>query len=294
MKLNAANLFCFGLGYSAQVLARRLIGEGWSVAGTCREQAQVAELRALGVDAVRFERHHMAPEIPSMLGQATHVLSSVPPDGDGDPVLDCFEEAIVALAGSMEWAGYLSTTGVYGDRGGATVTETDDLDPGSQRSRRRALAEGRWLALAGAGLPVHAFRLAGIYGPGRNVLDDIRAGRARRIEKPGHMFSRIHVDDLASVLIASMARPDAGAIYNVCDDEPAGPADVVAHGCALLGVEAPPPQSFAQAEPQMSPMQRSFWADNKRLDNSRLKTDLGVRLAYPTYRQGLQACLQDS
>ncbi len=290
MNASASRLFCFGLGYSARVIARGLIASGWTVAGTCREEAAVAELRGLGIEAWRFDRNHRPQDISPLFEGATHLLSSIPPDEHGDAVLDCLEDDIRNLAGTIEWAGYLSTTGVYGDRRGGTVFEGDALEPTSERGARRARAEARWLALGEAGLPVHAFRLAGIYGPGRNVLNDVRAGRARRIDKPGHMFSRIHVDDIAGVVMASMARSNPGAIYNVCDDRAAAAADVVAFACDLLGLEAPPVQDFSDAERDMSAMQRTFWVDNKRVDNSKIKKELGVRLRYPSYRQGLPAC----
>ena len=294
MNSSTPHLFCFGLGYSARVLALDLMAKGWSVSGTCREQTSVDELRDLGIEAFLFDRKHQGQDITRSLQSATHLLSSVPPDDDDDPVLDCFEEEIRSLSESLTWAGYLSTTGVYGSRDGATVREGDALEPTSDRSRRRVRAESRWLALADFGLPVHAFRLAGIYGPGRNVFGDIRAGRARRIDKPGHVFSRIHVADIVGVIEGSMARPNPGAIYNVCDDEPAPPAEVIAYACALLDIKPPPVRAFADAEADMSPMQRTFWADNKRVDNSRIKSELGVSLRYPGYRQGLQACLQDT
>ncbi|MEK9725956.1 MAG: SDR family NAD(P)-dependent oxidoreductase, partial [Rhodospirillaceae bacterium] len=183
-----------------------------------------------------------------------------------------------------------STTGVYGDTGGAWVDETAPASPDVGRSRRRAEAEAGWRDLAVRhDLPLHTFRLAGIYGPGRNVLDQARAGTARRIVKPGHRFSRIHVDDIARVLLASMARPDPGAVYNVCDDEPAEPAEVTAFACALLGIEPPPLVPFEEAARAMTPMGRTFWTDNRRVRNDRIKRELGVDLAYPTYREGLRA-----
>ncbi len=190
--------------------------------------------------------------------------------------------------GSLAWAGYLGTTGVYGDRGGDWVDEASPVAPSMPRTRRRAVAEGRWLA---SGLPVHLFRLAGIYGPGpgRNALDAVRAGSARRIVKPGQMFGRVHVDDIVAVLRASIARPNPGAIYNVADDEPAPPQDVVTHACALLGVAPPPEIPIEEAE--LSPMAESFYADNRRIDNTRIKEELGVVLRYPSYREGLSALL---
>lgn len=279
--MTPSRLFCFGLGYSARRFAMGLIADGWQVAGTTREDESVEELKALGIDAVPFDRDRPVENLTSRLHGATHVLSSVPPDADGDPVLDAHG---VELAGSFDWVGYLSTTGVYGNRDGATVKEGDPLEPTSNRARYRAKAEARWLSLG-----AHAFRLAGIYGPGRNVLEDVRKGRAKRIDKPGHVFSRIHVDDIAGVLRASMARPNPGAIYNVCDDEAAAPMEVVSYACELLGVAPPPVRLFSEAEKEMSAMGRTFWEDNKRVDNSRIKEELGVNLLYPGYRQGLQA-----
>jgi nucleoside-diphosphate-sugar epimerase len=191
---------------------------------------------------------------------------------------------------SLAWVGYLSTTGVYGDRDGGWVDETSELRPSGARGRRRVAAETAWLDLwRDRGVPVHIFRLAGIYGPGRSPFDALRAGTAKRIVKPGQVFSRIHVDDLASVLLSSIARPRPGAVYNVCDDEPASPADVVAHAAQLLGAPPPPLVSFDEAA--LSPMARSFYADNKRVSNALIKTELGVRLRYPDYRAGLAAIL---
>jgi nucleoside-diphosphate-sugar epimerase len=284
-------LFCFGLGYTARVLAAALMGEGWTVAGTCRDEATRADLAADGIDAFLFDGDRPLDDAGAALDGATHLLSSVPPDAEGDPVLARHAGAIAAMKG-LAWAGYLSSTGVYGDTGGAAVDETAAVNPTSERGRRRAEAEDGWLDLWRAtGVPVHVFRLSGIYGPGRSVLDAVRAGQARRIDKPGHLFARIHVDDIAAVLRASMARPDPGAVYNVCDDEPAPAADVVAFACELLGVDAPPLVPYPQAAGEMSPMALSFWRDNRRVDNSRIKGELGVRLKFPDYRAGLRAVL---
>jgi nucleoside-diphosphate-sugar epimerase len=284
-----SRLFVFGLGYSAWRLARALIAEGWSVAGTCRDPSRRAVLRADGIDAHLFERSR--PLDPAALAGATHLLDSVPPDEAGDPVIDCHGGDIARMRG-LAWAGYLSTTGVYGDRGGAWVSETDPPRPASARARRRVAAEDGWLGLYRAQeVPVHVFRLAGIYGPGRSALDQVRAGTARRIVKPGHAFSRIHVDDIVNVLRASMARPDPGAVYNLCDDEAAPSAEVVTYACTLLGVAPPPEIPFATAA--LSEMSRSFFAENRRVANDRIKRDFGVRLRYPTYREGLAAILAE-
>lgn len=271
-------LLCFGLGYSARALAARLQREGWTVRGTSRNGDG---------STLPFDREHALPA--STFAGVTHVLVSVPPDEAGDPVLDTHANHIAASPG-LAWLGYLSTTGVYGDRGGAWIHEASELRPSGARGRRRVAAETGWLDLwRRRNVPVHVFRLAGIYGPGRSPFEALRAGTARRIDRPGHVFSRIQVDDLASILIASMARPRPGAIYNVCDDEPAEPAAVIAHAAALLGAVPPPMVPFDKAE--LSPMARSFWNDNKRVSNALIKRELGVALRYPNYRAGLAALL---
>jgi nucleoside-diphosphate-sugar epimerase len=275
-------LLCFGLGYSARVLVERLAAEGWTVRGTSREPD-----KASGPEVLRFDRAHPLPS-PVFTG-VTHVLVSVPPDEAGDPVLDTHGDNIAALP-SLAWVGYLSTTGVYGDRGGGWVDESSELRPSGPRGLRRVTAEAGWLELwRRRGVPVQVFRLAGIYGPGRSPFEALRAGTAKRIDLPGQVFSRIHVEDLASVLAASIARPHPGAIYNVCDDEPAEPAAVIAHAAGLLGVAPPPLAPFDDTA--LSPMARSFWADNKRVSNALIKNELGVRLRHPTYRVGLAAIL---
>lgn len=280
-------LFCFGLGFSALALARRLKAAGWAVAGTTRSPERAAALGSEGVGAHIFARDH--PLDPAALSGTTHLLVSIAPDAAGDPVLDVHEADIAALP-DLGWIGYLSTTGVYGDWQGAAVDESSELRGAKGRNRRRIAAEAAWLALQSRrGLPVHVFRLAGIYGPGRSAIDQVRAGRARRIDKPGHLFSRIHVDDIATTLQASMARPNPGSIYNVCDDVPASAADVTAYACELLGVEPPPLIPLEAAG--LSPMARSFWEDNRLVSNQRLHGELGVNLAYPDYRAGLRAIL---
>ncbi len=287
-----SRLFCFGLGYSALTLADRLIADGWTVAGTCRSEEKRATLAARGLDTLLFDRGRPLDDAAAALAGATHLLSSVPPDGAGDPVLDHHAADIAAAAadGPLGWAGYLSTTGVYGDRDGGWVDEHSALEPTGERGRRRLAAERAWLVLgAEAGLAVHLFRLSGIYGPGRSALDTVRRGRARRINKPGQVFNRIHVDDIATILQASIAHPNPGSAYNCADDDAAPPQDVIAHACALLGVEPPPLVPFEEAE--LSDMARSFYADNKRVRNDRIKAELGVTLMYPSYRDGLAAQL---
>ncbi len=283
------HLFCFGLGYTARALAARLMAEGWAVSGTCRDEETRTALADKGIRAFLFDRERPLDDPAGILSRATDILSSVPPDADGDPVLDCHGEIIAAMSG-LRWIGYLSTTGVYGDTGGARVNETSPVNPSSARSRRRVGAENQWLELYWKGrLPVHLFRLAGIYGPGRSTLDQVRAGRARRIDRPGHLFSRIHVDDIVTVLRTSMARPRPGAVYNVCDDVPAAPSDVVAYACELLGVKPPHVVTYGEAVGDMSAMALSFWNDNRTVDNSRMKRELEIKLAYPDFKAGLKA-----
>jgi len=278
-------LFCFGLGYTAEVLARRLAARGWLIAGTTRDSAKAEALRRQGWEMHPFSRDLPLIDPAAALAGTTHLLHSIIPDEAGDPVVNRHLADLQALP-SLEWLGWLGTTAVYGDRGGEWVDEEAELSPTVDRARRRLEAERAWL---GSGLPVHLFRLAGIYGPGRNQLRDVLAGTARRIVKPGQVFSRIHVEDIATVLEASMARPRPGAVYNVCDDEPAPPQDVVAFAAELLGVQPPPELDYATA--QLSPMARSFYADNRRVRNDRIKRELGVRLAFPSYREGLRALL---
>ncbi len=272
-------LLSIGHGYSAQALGRRLIAEGWRVIGTTRSAAKAEILRGEGIEPLIWTGG------PLPLDQATHLLSSVAPDAAGDPVLAELRNEIAA-AQHLEWIGYLSTVGVYGDHGGGWVDEDTPCTPATARGRARVDAEQGWLALP---QPAHVFRLAGIYGPGRGPFEKVRNGTARRIIKPGQVFSRIHVEDIATVLMASVNRPDPGRIYNLCDDEPAPPEDVLAHAARLLDLPPPPEVSFDAAD--MTPMARSFYAENKRVRNGRIKAELGVTLAYPDYRAGLAALL---
>ncbi len=278
-------LFCFGLGYSL-ALARVLKARGWAVAGTCRSPESRAALAVEGIEAILFDRARPLADAAATLAGTTHLVASIPPDDQGDPAIDLHGAAIAAI--HMDWIGYLSTTGVYGDRGGAWVDETSDLRPAGVRGRRRVEAEESWLDLwRKHGRPVHLFRLAGIYGPGRGPFEQVRAGTARRVIKPGQVFSRIHVDDIVRVLEASMAKPNPGAAYNVCDDESAPPQDVITEAARLLGIEPPPAIPFDQAN--LTPMARSFYDESKRVSNRRIREELGVTLAYPTYREGLAA-----
>lgn len=280
-------LFCFGLGFSARLVARELQAEGWKIAGTTRSTDKAQQLKSEGIEPFIFADDQPIADITSALDGVTHVLSSAPPGGQGDPVIHHHGGDLASLPAGT-WIGYLSTTGVYGDWGGAEVTEEDDLLPSGKRGRRRVAAEKAWFDLGRRhGLCVQSFRLAGIYGPGRNALETVRSGRARRIVKPGQVFSRIHVEDIARTVLASIKQPNCGAAYNVCDDDAAPPQDVIAHACGLLGVDPPPEQDFATAK--LSPMAASFYEDNKRVSNARIKQELGVKLRYPDYRAGLMA-----
>ena len=284
-------LFCFGYGFSASALGVLLGPAGWSLAGTCRTPEGSRSLAEAGVDALPFSREAPLADPAQSLAGTTHILLSIPPDAEGDPALDRHGADIAAIEG-LEWIGYLSTTGVYGDTGGAWVDESAPIAPTGARGKRRLKAERGWLTLGeDHGLAAHVFRLAGIYGPGRNALASVKRGTAKRIVKPGQVFSRIHVADIAQVLAASIVRPRAGAIYNVCDDEPAPAADVVAHACALLGVA--PPSLTPLEDADLSLMARSFYADSRRVSNDRIKAELGVTLRYPNYRAGLAALLAE-
>ena len=276
-------LFSFGHGYSAKALTQILLPQGWHVTGTTRSADQAAALADTGVTAVLF------PGDPIDLDGVTHLLISAGPDADGDPVLRAVGADIAARARQFAWVGYLSTTGVYGDHQGAWVDEATPLTPSTRRGQWRKDAEAAWSAIPD--LPLHIFRLAGIYGPGRGPFAKVRAGTARRVIKPGQVFSRIHVDDIAQVLEASIARPNPGAAYNVCDNDPAPPQDVIGHAAELLGLPLPPAEEFETAE--MTPMARSFYAESKKVRNDRIKDELGVTLRYPTYREGLAALLAD-
>ncbi|MBN9674153.1 SDR family oxidoreductase [Salipiger bermudensis] len=276
-------LLSLGHGYSAQALARQLLPQGWTVIGTTRDPAKAERFRAEGVVPLLWDR--MAVE--EALGRVSHVLISAGPDSDGDPSLRLCGPAMAERAAQLDWVGYLSTTGVYGDHGGGWVDEDTPLTPGTRRGAMRLAAEDAWRAIPD--LPLHIFRLAGIYGPGRGPFAKVRAGTARRIVKPGQVFSRIHVEDIAQVLEASIRQPDPGAIYNLCDDDPAPPQEVILHAAELLGVTPPPEEPFESAE--MGAMARSFYAESKRVSNRRIKEELGVRLYYPDYRAGLAALL---
>ena len=276
-------LLSFGHGFSARALAARLLPQGWQIIGTTRSADKAEALRHEGVTTVLWPDEDLAPALAS----ATHLLISAAPDAAGDPVLARYRDAIAEAAPRLAWVGYLSTTGVYGDHAGGWVDEATPLTPSTKRGQMRVEAEAAWQAIPG--LPLHIFRLAGIYGPGRGPFEKVRQGTARRIVKPGQVFSRIHVEDIAQVLEASIARPNPGAIYNLCDDDPAPPQDVIGHAAELLGLPLPEEVAFDAAE--MTPMARSFYAESKRVSNRRIKEELGIDLLYPDYRSGLRALL---
>lgn len=269
-------LLCLGCGYTARALVPHLLARGWRVVGTSREAATVP-----GVEMLTW------PGDAIELTGVTHILSSVGPNAQGDPVLAQLGAEITSAAPDLQWVGYLSTTAVYGDRNGAWVDETAEVAPTSQRGTWRALAEEQWQQIPE--LPLHIFRLAGIYGPGRGPFAKLMAGKARRIVKPGQVFSRIHVEDIAQALLASIDQPQPGGIYNLCDDEPAPPQDVLGYAAELLGMPVPAEVPFDEAG--MTPMARSFYGENKRVRNNRIKDELGIELLYPSYHEGLQAVL---
>ena len=274
-------LLSFGHGYSAQAL-NRLLPDDWTVIGTTRSADKAARLLADGVDP----RVWPGADIRPALDCATHLLISAAPNEEGDPVLQHLRGEILSRADTFEWVGYLSTTGVYGDHSGDWVDEDAPLTPATKRGQLRVKAEAEWRTM---GLPLHIFRLAGIYGPGRGPFAKVRNGTARRIIKQGQVFSRTHVEDIAQVLWASINRPNPGAAYNVCDDDPAPPEDVIAYAAKLLKLPIPPAEDFETAE--MTPMARSFYAESKKVKNDRIKDELGVILKYPDYRSGLDALL---
>lgn len=279
-------LVVLGHGYTAAFLSRRLVAEGWTVAGTTRSDPD--RVAAAGAEPLLWPGEE--GRIRAALAAADAVLVSAAPDASGDPALRDFGQGVASSP--ARWLGYLSSTAVYGDRQGGWVDEESALTPATQRGRERVAAEAAWQALAAAhGLPLHIFRLAGIYGPGRGPFAKLRAGTARRIVKPGQVFSRIHAEDAAQALAASIAAPRPGAIYNLCDDDPAPPEAVLEHAAALTGLPVPPAEDFDPAA--MTPMARSFYAECKRVSNRRMKDELGVRLLYPDHRSGLAGVLRD-
>ncbi len=278
------HLFSFGHGYSAQALARRLLPSGWAITGTTRSADKAQEFDSTSVTPLVLGQDPILPQ----LSQATHLLVSAAPGPDGDPMLQHYRDELVKAASHLTWLGYLSTTGVYGDHAGDWVTEETAL--ATKRGIARVEAEAAWQSFArDLGLNLSIFRLAGIYGPGRGPFAKVRSGKARRIIKPGQIFSRIHVEDIAQVVEAAIHRPELSGIYNVCDDLPVPPQDVIGYAAELLGLPLPPEEDFGTAD--MTPMARSFYAESKKVSNEKMKRDLDVKLIYPDYKTGLKALL---
>ncbi|SFT07887.1 Nucleoside-diphosphate-sugar epimerase [Sulfitobacter marinus] len=276
-------LLSIGHGFSARALAARLVPQGWRIVGTTRSADKADQIAATGVEPVVWP----GADLSALVAEFPNILVSAGPGPDGDPVLNAVQQDIARAAPNLRWLGYLSTTGVYGDHGGDWVDETTPLSPATKRGQARVEAEARWQAIPD--VPLHIFRLAGIYGPGRGPFAKVRAGTARRIIKDGQVFSRIHVDDIAQALELSLNSPNPGAIYNLCDDDPAPPQDVIAYAAELLGVSIPPAIAIEDAE--MTPMARSFYAESKKVRNDMIKQALGWTPSYPTYRAGLNAML---
>lgn len=287
---SGGHLFCFGYGYTCDYLGFTLEGlGGWRVSGTTRDREKRNLMRQHGIRTFLFDDDRPLDDPQYFLKDATHILVSTPPNDAGDPAFRLHGEDIARLP-NLKWLGYLSSISVYGDRRGAWVDEESETQPTSKRGSRREKAEKQWLSLyEKQGVPVHIFRLAGLYGPGRSALDTVRAGVARRIKKEGHAFNRIHIDDVIATLTASMTHPDPGAIYNLCDDDPGPSHEVIAYACELLGRVPPPLVAFEDAN--LAPITRSFYEDNKRVHNDKIKDKLGITLNAPDYRVGLERCL---
>lgn len=285
--ISAGQLFCFGLGFSSQALAKRLLQQGWDVAGTTREEQDKNQ----NISVFPFDGSSPSDKISEAISRVSHLLITIPPQPSGDVVLQNFSDQI-SRARNLRWIGYISSTGVYGDAKGEWVDESSPLLASTERNRQRIEVESAWLKMGrDHNLPVMIFRCVGIYGPGRNLLVSVRQGRARRIDKPDLVFSRIHSEDLAQTLEASMKKPQPGEIYNVSDDSPSPPAGAVEYACSLLGVEPPPLVPFEEAG--LSSTARGFYNTNKRVSNKKIKQELGVTLRYPDYRAGLNELLKD-
>tara|TARA_R110002110_G_scaffold196948_2_gene406940 strand:- start:446 stop:1306 length:861 start_codon:yes stop_codon:yes gene_type:complete len=276
-------LLSFGHGYTARALSKILLPQDWRIIGTTRNEDKATRMMQEGIEPRIWPGADMTPA----LNAATHILISAGPNDAGDPTLATLVSEIRARATQLTWVGYLSTTGVYGDHNGDWVDETTPLTPTTTRGIARVKAEADWQSIPN--LPLHIFRLAGIYGPDRGPFAKVRSGTARRIIKDGQVFSRTHVADIARVLAASIKQPNPGAIYNVCDDDPAPPQDVISYAAKLLDMPLPEAINFEDAE--MTPMGRSFYAESKKVRNNKIKSELGVELLYPDYKSGLKALL---
>jgi nucleoside-diphosphate-sugar epimerase len=281
------HLFVLGLGYSAQTLARRALDAGWRVGGTVRDNEKALRLAEGCIEALAFDADKDDVEaVAARLATADALLVTIPPGAGADRLPERLAEAMSQNAPRLAWIGYLSTIGVYGDHGGGWVDETTPCTPISARSMARIAAEASWTKLGClVAKPVIVFRLPGIYGPGRNALVSLRGGTAKRIVKPGQVFNRIHVVDIATALMTSICDDVASAVYNLTDDEPAPPQDVIAYAASLLRIEPPPEILFEQA--QLSPMAASFYAENKRVRNTLIRKAIGFAPEFPSYREGL-------
>ncbi|WP_422372050.1 SDR family oxidoreductase [Hoeflea sp.] len=284
-------LMIFGAGFSGLAIARALAGDCSFAGGTTRSHERFAKLEAAGLTPFVYQGGVPDGGLAAALAEVTHLVMSIAPDADGDPLLDALSaDQLKKIAPQLEWVGYLSTVGVYGDHDGGWVDESTVCKPVSKRSIARVAAEKGWIDLAGqAGVPAAIVRLSGIYGPGRNALKTLESGKARRLIKPGQVFNRIHVADIGGAT-ALLARERLGGIFNVTDDKPAPPQDVVEHAARLMGVEPPPETDFETAD--LSPMARSFYGENKRVSNARIK-GAGFSFAYPDYEAGLGALWSD-
>ena len=282
--------FIFGAGYSGKAFAAEGTDRSVRIAGTTRSAEKFGQLRAAGIEPLAFDGESLTGDVAAQLADTTHLIVSIAPGEAGDPVLNAARDAITAAMPKLAWIGYLSTVGVYGDHAGGWVDEESECRPVSRRSVMRVAAESEWLALGEeTGLPVAVLRLSGIYGPGRNAFVNLENGTAKRLVKPGQVFNRIHAADIAGALW-HLAERDQGGIFNVTDDLPAPPQDVVAYAADLMGVEPPPELAFESAE--LSPMARSFYGENKRVSNARLKQS-GYRFLYPDYRASFAAMWAD-
>lgn len=285
-------LFCFGYGYVAEHLAKALKEQdpSWQICGTTRDKEKLDGMREQGIKAYLFSDENPFHDPLFILRDVTHILISIPPNKQGDVVFQTHARDILQIE-SVQWIGLCSSTSVYGNRDGEWVDETSEIRPDSERGTKRARAESAWLKMRRiAGIPINIFRISGIYGVGRSALDSVRAGNSRRIDKPGHVFNRIHVDDIIQAMIASMSQPSPGDIYNLADDDPAPSHELISYACGLLGMEPAPLMPFDSTD--MAPMARSFYKDNKRVRNDKIKTKLGIKLKYPNYKAGLDSIFE--
>lgn len=292
-KSHNKKLFCFGYGYVARHLANELkaLDPSWEIVGTTTDKEKLMEMRQNGIKAYLFSDHMPFNDPIFILKDVTHVLISTPPKKDGDIVFTTHARDILQVP-TIQWIGYLSSTNVYGNRDGEWVDETSEIRPTSERGTKRVKAETQWLKMRRiAGIPINIFRLSGIYGTGRSAISTVRAGNSKRVHKEGHAFNRIHVDDILQVLIASMDHPKPGDIYNLADDNPAPSHELISYACELLGKEPMPLMNY-EDDLLMSPMARSFYKENKRVKNDKIKTKLGIKLKHPDYKSGLDDIFQ--